>query len=235
MASPTGLPRAQADGPERDPGDRRDDREEQPQQALPLRVQAGPDEEAGRVRVAGRERVRVAELDERRALGGVGRRVVRVGVGGVRDEGPDLRLQLVALARGDGSEHRPDVAIGQRGHASSPWASRRSEASTRVQSSNRAAACRSPSALIAVELPRPSLLRVPLAHEEPLAFQASEERIQRVRVDAEAEIPELVQQRVAVARRAQQEEAGEDDGSPSQLLLSTREDLVKRHARHNSV
>ena len=141
------FPRAEGHRAEREPGDRRDEREEEPHEPLPLRVQARPDEEAGRVGVLGGERARVAELHERGALGRVGRCAAGVGVGRVRDEGPDLRLQLVALAGRDGAQHRRDVAIGQRGHSSSPWASRRSEASTRVQSSNRAAACRSPSGL----------------------------------------------------------------------------------------
>ena len=44
-----------------------------------------------------------------------------------------------------------------------------------------------------------------------------------------------VQQRVAIAGLAQQDEAGKHDGSPSQFLLGAREDLVKRHARHDSV
>ena len=101
-----------------------------------------------RVRVLRGELVRVAELRQRGPLGSLGRRVAGVGLDGIRDEGPDLRLQLVALALRDGADHRPDVAIGERGHAFSPWASRRSEASIRLQSSSRAAAYRSPSGLI---------------------------------------------------------------------------------------
>ena len=51
----------------------------------------------------------------------------------------------------------------------------------------------------------------------------------------EAEVPEPVEQRVAVARLPEQQQAGEHDRAASQLLLAAREDLVEVHVRHDSV
>ena len=113
----------------RDGDDRHDDRQQQGQQPLPVREVARPDEEQRPVRVLRGEALGIAELGDRGALrlGGDDARG-DLGLDGVRDERPDLRLEVGALGRGNGAQDAPDVAIGESAHDSRPpWPRRRTD------------------------------------------------------------------------------------------------------------
>src|SRR5690606_1428446 len=70
----------------------------------------------------------------------------------------------------------------------------------------------------AVELAGPGLVGVPLAREVSLLLESSQQRIQRVRIGREAAALELLEQSVAVARRAQELQAGQHDRAAPKLL-----------------
>ena len=135
----------------REDRDRHDDRQQQAQEAPPLRVPAGPDQDHGAVRVPGGEPLGVTELDEGGALAPRPRRFPRRPV---RSIASATRARIsgsssVRCGRRDGAQDPPDVAIGEGAHGfRPPWSRRRIEASIRSQSAISSAARRSPSGLI---------------------------------------------------------------------------------------
>ena len=150
MACPGVVARQQLGDQDHHADDRRHDRQERGHEAAPHGIERRADEDLRPVRVAGRQRARVAELGQGGALGGspVDGAVARLRFGGVGDEGADLALEVGALTFRDRTDHGPDVSVGEGAHAGSPWSRPRIDASSRFQSSSSSAARRSPAGLV---------------------------------------------------------------------------------------